>query len=81
MILQIILQSLKRIQKLNPLQKHSTKKPLMKNKMVLSKPFNPRTLSSTSLHILRISSLETKKVPEEQDHISNKRSLCWDCYK
>jgi len=34
--------------------------------------------SSTSLHILRIKSLATKKVLEEQDHISDQKSLPWD---
>ena len=34
-----------------------------------------RIHSSTSLHILRIKSLETKTVLEEQDHISDKKSL------
>jgi len=48
---------------------------LMKLKMILSKLINPRIHSNTSLHILRIKSLETKKVLEEQDHISDKKSL------
>jgi len=47
----------------------------MKLKMVLSKLTNSRIHSSTSLYILRIKSLETKKVLEEQDHISDKKSL------
>jgi len=47
----------------------------MKLKMVLSKPINPKTLSSTSLHILKIKSLETKKVLEEQDPTLDKKSL------
>jgi len=37
-----------------PLQTLIMKKLLMKLKMVLSKLFNPRILTSTSLHILRI---------------------------
>jgi len=36
--------------------------PLQKFKMVPSKPINPRILSSTSLQILKIKSLKTKKV-------------------
>jgi len=47
----------------------------MKLKMALSKQINPKVLSSTSLHILRIKSLETKAVLEEQDYISDKKSL------
>ena len=38
----------------------------------LSKKINPRIRSSTSLHILRIKSLETKTVPEEQNHTLDK---------
>ena len=53
-------------QKLNQLQKF---------KMALSKQINPRIHSSTSLHIMMIKSLETKTVLEEQDHISDKKSL------
>jgi len=47
----------------------------MKLKMVLNKLTNPRIHSSTSHHILRIKLLETKKVLEEEDHISDKKSL------
>jgi len=43
--------------------------------MVLSKITNPRIHSNTSHHIVRIKSLETKKVLEEQDHILDKKSL------
>jgi len=46
---------------------------LMKLKMVLSKQIPPETLSNTSLHILRIKSLEAKKVPKEQNHTSDKK--------
>ena len=38
-----------------------------------------RNSFKSSLHILRIKSLATKKVPEEQDHTSNQKSLLWDC--
>jgi len=51
------------------------KKLLMKLKMALSKLINPRTHSNTSLHILKIKSLGTKKVLEEQDYTSDKKSL------
>jgi len=40
---------------------------------------SPETHSSTSLHIRMIKSLATKKVPEEPDHISDQKSLPWDC--
>jgi len=43
--------------------------------MALSKQINPIIHSSTSLHILRIKSLETKIVLEEQYHILDKKSL------
>ena len=45
------------------LQKH-----LKKITIILSKLSSPRTHSSTSLHTLKIKSLATKIVPEEQDH-------------
>ena len=57
------------------LMKLKMKQLLMKLKIVLSKLTNPRILSNTSHHIMRIKSLETKKVLEEQDHISDKKSL------
>jgi len=43
--------------------------------MVLSKPINPKILSNTSLHIMKMKSLETKKVIEEQGHTLDKKSL------
>ena len=39
--------------------------------MILSKLSSPETHSSTNLHILRIKSFATKKVPEEQNHTSD----------
>jgi len=50
------------------------KKLLMKLKMVLSKLLNPRILLSTNLHIPRILSFETKRVPKEQFQ----RNDVWD---
>ena len=52
---------------------------LKKITTTLSKLSSPETHSSISLHILRIKLLETKKVPEEQDHTSDQKSLLWDC--
>jgi len=43
--------------------------------MAHNKQIHPTTLSNTSLLILRIKSLEEKKVLEEQDHISDKKNL------
>jgi len=34
-----------------------------------------------NIYKYKSSHLETKKVPKKQDHISNKNSLCWDCYQ
>jgi len=48
---------------------------LMKHKMAHSKQIPPTTLSNTCLLILRIKSLEIKKVPEEQGHTSDKKNL------
>jgi len=45
----------------------------MKLKMALSKQINSKTLLSTSVHILRIKSLETKKVPEEKITLQTRR--------
>ena len=63
------------IQELKSHQKLKMKQLQMKLKMVLNKLTNPRIHSSTSHHIPRIKSLETKKILEEQDHISDKKSL------
>jgi len=67
--------NIKKLKKLKSHQKLKMKQVLMKLKMVLNKLTNPRILSNTSHHILRNKSLETKKVLEEQDHISDKKSL------
>jgi len=67
-----ILQNLIRLKNLMTVQKLNQ---LQKLKMALSKQIYPRIHSSTSLHILRIKSLGTKTVLEEQDHISDKKSL------
>jgi len=66
---------MKIVQKLHPHQKLNMKLLLMKHNKAHNKQIHPTTLSNTSILILRIKSLEVKKVPEEQDHTSDKKNL------